>query len=551
MRLKSFSITNFRSIKKLTIQNLGPINVFFGRNNVGKSNILRGLQLPFYCLGGRRIYLPDTSFYGRNIYKPIEVSIDAVFDEAFLDRKKLESNLGDMANKIRSNGQGRSDVRDETIGQIGAFTEMLENFKLPQEATLSSHFVYGDDEAAVTFVIKESSSKFTFDISQYERLYNSLRDAIQAHMREVQTERAIAIVRQLEDMGLPIRRKLERYAPSRSIHELIEYIPRERLSGVLHDSLGELEAPSSMLGEANRMISRLDEVLMHGEDELLKALSEGHKVVRDVLQAMCDSYILLPSRHFLEKGPIEKVENGKDTPIARFDPDGFFAKLEVLIGSPTKRQRALIHRFNSVFDGSFKDLGVIELTKFRNRVLAIFETPYISLPVEEQGRGLQDLFVYLAYMVLFEPAVIAIEEPEGGLSAKNQRRLREVMEDVYADGTKQIFMASHSEEFETANSYVIELDVNGTREISRRTQDEKYEQVIDKVLIKRNLEKQIRYWQGLLKETTEAQVNLDILNYVSQLGEGQEIDLEAISKELGYDKEMVEKVLASLTRGQK
>lgn len=419
MRLKSFSITNFRSIKKLTIQNLGSINVFFGRNNVGKSNILRGLQLAFYCLGGHKVYLPDTSFYSRNIYKPIEVLIDAVFDKAFLDRQKLQSNLGDMANKIRSITQGRSDLRDETIGQLGAFAEMLENFKLPQEATLRGHLVYGDDETDATFVIEESLSDYSFDISEYELLYNSLRSAMQARMRETQVSEANEIIRYLEEeLGLPTRKILARYVPSsrsRSFRDVVELIPPERLIRALYDSIEGLEASGSILGEARHMISRLEALLMYREDELLKALSEGHKVVRDVLEAISDSYILLPSRHFLEKGPIEKE---KGTPIARFDSDGFFAKLQVLIGSPTKRQRALIRRFNSVFDDSFKDLGAIELTKFRDRVLAIFETPYISLPVEEQGRGLQDLFVYLAYMILFEPAVIAIEEPEGGLSAE-------------------------------------------------------------------------------------------------------------------------------------
>ncbi|MBC8521563.1 MAG: AAA family ATPase, partial [Methanomicrobia archaeon] len=71
MKIVAFTIKNYRSIKELKIENLNPANVFFGKNNVGKSNILRGLHLAFSCLKNDEIFLPDTMFYKRDIYKPI------------------------------------------------------------------------------------------------------------------------------------------------------------------------------------------------------------------------------------------------------------------------------------------------------------------------------------------------------------------------------------------------------------------------------------------------------------------------------------------------
>ena len=47
MRIDSFSIENFKSIKKIEINNLKEINIFIGKNNAGKSNIMEILRRIF------------------------------------------------------------------------------------------------------------------------------------------------------------------------------------------------------------------------------------------------------------------------------------------------------------------------------------------------------------------------------------------------------------------------------------------------------------------------------------------------------------------------
>ena len=45
MKLINFSITNFRSITKAHKINVGSTTILLGKNNEGKSNILKGLQI--------------------------------------------------------------------------------------------------------------------------------------------------------------------------------------------------------------------------------------------------------------------------------------------------------------------------------------------------------------------------------------------------------------------------------------------------------------------------------------------------------------------------
>jgi len=61
MRLKSFSVKNYRSITRTERIALGPCTVLVGPNNEGKSNILRALVLGMRILTRER----QTTYLGR------------------------------------------------------------------------------------------------------------------------------------------------------------------------------------------------------------------------------------------------------------------------------------------------------------------------------------------------------------------------------------------------------------------------------------------------------------------------------------------------------
>ena len=55
-------------------------------------------------------------------------------------------------------------------------------------------------------------------------------------------------------------------------------------------------------------------------------------------------------------------------------------------------------------------------------------------------------------------------------------------------------------------------------------------------------------YKGLLKHVTDAQITLDILDYVNKLEDEEKVDAQKISDELGYKKERVEEVISEILR---
>ena len=53
MKLTAFEVRNYRSLRHLKLEDLGPFVVFYGENGSGKSNVLAAIQAAFQCLHWR------------------------------------------------------------------------------------------------------------------------------------------------------------------------------------------------------------------------------------------------------------------------------------------------------------------------------------------------------------------------------------------------------------------------------------------------------------------------------------------------------------------
>ncbi len=293
-------------------------------------------------------------------------------------------------------------------------------------------------------------------------------------------------------------------------------------------------------------VTGLIKLLEAGTGRLMKPFRKTFDAVKAYFERISDNFILIPNKEYFVKAPFDKKAGRR---VEIFDVNEFTDKLVSIIESPTRRERKLMDKFYTIFNKSYSDVGELEsITKMRDKIFVIFGTSVTSLPLEDQGLGAQDLFLYLAHIILFEEAIIDIEEPEGGLSTENQRVLNSIISDIYSHSGKQIFISSHSEEFELSESYLIEIGRDGTREIGRSEQDEEYEEKIDKVLLKRNLVQEKERYKTLLIEMSERQMTLDVLSYVNNLGEEATIDAKRISDKLGYPQKKVQAILREASR---
>jgi putative ATP-dependent endonuclease of OLD family len=92
MRFCNLSIKNFRNFENINID-LSNQNIFFGLNDVGKTNLLYALRYVF-DKDIRKYYLIDSDFYNKNIDKPIEIIL--ILDISDIDNsdcQKLRAKL--------------------------------------------------------------------------------------------------------------------------------------------------------------------------------------------------------------------------------------------------------------------------------------------------------------------------------------------------------------------------------------------------------------------------------------------------------------------------
>ena len=536
MKIGAFTIKNYRSIKELKIENLNPVNVFFGKNNVGKSNILRGLHLAFFCLKSDEMFLPDTMFYNRNIYKPIEITVDLILGEDFYDTEKVSNALRDGIEQIHSALAYAPEIFEDSEKEVEQFIEKSESFKPLKKLSLKVHLDYNEETTDIDVSIEDLESDYRFDYKKYQILYEMLKRTIQERINDKMERLGESVLSRLPSSLVAMEFfPVLKYRVSAEDVEFRHYM--DRLKRYVKDM-----QDTNKKGEIFSLIEQYEETF-HDLDLLTGTFSKTFNIVKGYFGKISDNFILIPNKEYFSKGPfVEK--GGKQIEI--FDINRFYDKLASLIESPGKKERELIKKFNGIWSRSYRDFGELEIRKFQKRVFAIFDTGFNALPIENQGLGIQDLFLYLAYTVLFDPAIIAIEEPEGGLSTENQITLHNIIEDVYSGSDKQIFISSHSKEFETPSSYIIEMGKGGTREISRKEEEKEYEEKIEGILINRKLAEEKEQYEALLREVTEREITLDILNYISKLGDEEKVDAQKISDALGYKKKKVEEVLSEI-----
>jgi len=547
MEIKSFKIKNYRSIKNLEMNGLRSINVFFGKNNVGKSNILRALHLAFYCLKHGSAFLPDTMFFNRNIFKPIEITMELDLRARFRRTDKLTEALLKALEHFRSGLSSLEDALGDITSEVERFMDATTSFKPLRHLLLKTRVGYGEETSDIALIIEHPESEYRFNYSAYRLSYQRILSHIQDKIRKERARRLEDLFNYFSRYDVRLRSVLGPFYTRKITEYPLDEEDAERILRRLDEAIEQIDNHETRR-EISSALEHYRESFMMPYPEATKTISNVFNIVKQYFDMISDGFILIPNKEYFLRGPFAQKDGER---IQLLDMERFMDRLSSLIESPTKRDRGLIDKFFTVFNQSFSDLGQLEnVTKLRDRVFVIFGTSLTSLPIDDQGLGAQDLFLYLANMILFDTIVLAIEEPEGGLSVENQRVLRNIIRRLYSKRRRssQIFISSHSEEFELQNSYVIEIGKDGTKEVSRLEKEAEYEEKIDRILLNRNLEHEKAQIETLLSQVAQRQMTLDVLQYVDNLSDEKTIDTQEISDKFGYPKEKVEEILKEAVR---
>src|SRR5258708_3750382 len=80
VKIETVSIKRLRSIEDCEVLNCGDFNVFIGKNNSGKSNLLSAVDTFFSCISSGNIVtnrptMGEIDFYSRKTQVPIDIAL--------------------------------------------------------------------------------------------------------------------------------------------------------------------------------------------------------------------------------------------------------------------------------------------------------------------------------------------------------------------------------------------------------------------------------------------------------------------------------------------
>ena len=100
MKLKKISIRNYKTIKRLSVDFFNDITLIVGKNNIGKSNVLKAIEIFFKCLEGRS---PADLEYDDFVKNSTQLFLSITFSNIDKLEKSLKKSLRDESSKKRSN----------------------------------------------------------------------------------------------------------------------------------------------------------------------------------------------------------------------------------------------------------------------------------------------------------------------------------------------------------------------------------------------------------------------------------------------------------------
>lgn len=216
MKLINFSITNFRSITKAHKINVGNTTILLGKNNEGKSNILKGLQIAMdilrdYRLERPRFYRRSSGDYQWDRDFPIHLqrrrgNKESVFrlefelSESELESFKTELNIklnGILPLEIRINPENQPSISiiksgkrnektiDKKVKQIVAFLSNKIYFNYIPAVRTEQHIIENIDRMLYESLrVLENDDKYIEAIETISNLRKPILDSLAEELQE-------------------------------------------------------------------------------------------------------------------------------------------------------------------------------------------------------------------------------------------------------------------------------------------------------------------------------------------------------------------------------
>lgn len=428
MKISGLFVKNFRSIDQLKINRLGNINVFVGKNNSGKSTVLKSIDSFLKIMDKKMVVrtYEKKDFYRNRTQLPIKIACSITVGDSKFDELLK--------------------IMKEEYPQLVSGVEALENYKTINVYTSSIN--YSENNQVFSYIEKISLSEecpFTDEELPEKIILNTNEEVIKELIsRQLKIDDLTKKVGQLED-GLDAigAEDYSRYKERR----MVGY----KVKG--NDTLIDLINSTSDFHEFR---NRLREEIDNYNQEIYRLTTQ--ETINE-LQVFSGRTKSVPNHIYWLIGFFESTrilqEAERKSPIEKKDAERLL-DLKVTRGG-TERLAQLQNTVSEL-------LGVrVDAFKGEDK-LANAEIDIDNFLVDMNGAGIRESLRLILDFEFTKPQIVLIEEPEVHLHFELERKLFRYL--VSLSNEAQIFMTTHSTGFidssESNNIFLVKKEMDTT-----------------------------------------------------------------------------------------
>ncbi len=448
MKIQSIRIQRFRSISNTAILDCGPLNVFIGKNNAGKSNLLAAIEIMLRHLkegkvaGSWEASRSLDEFTDRDSSCPLEIGIQFELPE-------------DVNAALREKLTREAPHLQKSIEQIAAFGSIvfILNGALEKHAPFlfTRRIFVGDLPSAGGAAAATGIEILSVSLAVAQELYINQKEA-----RLLRSE-----VKLLESVNSRLRGEFERfftrgaeYSPGFILNQLrIGSQVRSSLRREIEALVSAAENLEDLRGGVSQIETRLQEEVALLEKKrtegTISAFAGEAQSTPEYAGWLMHEYGSITVLHFKETRQ----------PIGREEADELL-RLKVRRGGPD-RLRVLQQTIRALLGVNVDAFEADSRSPER-----VAEMDIDEFLVEANGAGIREALRLILDLELKNPQLVLIEEPEVHLHPGLERAVEAYLRDKSEDA--QMFITSHSTNFVDATSfqnvYLVHRSINGKTE---------------------------------------------------------------------------------------
>jgi len=459
MLIQSLEISNYKSLSKQTIEDFSSVNMIYGHNNSGKSNILKLIHLIF-----KRKISPEG-----NVVVPEQSSSQGGLlpEEKFMEKSQSNWWEGIIQNEpfIFRNGDLTKDIEFKIVVGIQKSeikTALGEDeFEEVKSAYFNEEMLKSatEDENKARLAASEAVKKKSGDQEELKAASKIAKRILDRHQRANGGDNELL---DIEFSGVIKSRGtydseivLVRVAIfSNSIFEIQEGEVKVYFQHAPENS----KVRSSGFSSLDSILDVLNDSVLFLDNDRYFTKEKEDKNLSDNSPRTFKNWLHNLSLESFEKDSYERIFNQ----VNKFAPGGSAQEMRMERNSP----------LGSVDIEFFRSKGEIDIL-LRNKV-----NPNKRLSIESFGTGIQQILYILTRIAESQPKVVLLEEIELNLSPKYQnaviRHLESGLINDPDSNFQQLFFTSHSPLLSVNSQYQIHqvsINENGESSVSKANKD--------------------------------------------------------------------------------